>query len=192
MFLDIKFGLLWGFLVGLFFSQPLMPLWFLAGVLFALLPDIDFWIEYAMRGTVGGTVIGAHRTLLHNPIPYLLITLFVGALFGPAWMTLFALGVFGHFVHDLCGMGYGIRLFWPFSDRWYKCFSGKDGEIHYDFGHLYCSWSPEEMRALVAARGNDHWIQEELRYLYEHRLSLFLKLLATLIGIGALVAIFPL
>lgn len=192
MFLDIKLGLLWAFLIGLFFERELTPLWIVSSVLFALLPDIDFWIEYAMRGTVGGKTMGAHRSLLHNPIPYIPAALFIGASFGPAWMTLFALGVFGHFAHDLSGMGLGIRLFWPFSERWYKCFSSKDGEIHYDFGHLYCSWSPEEMKALVESRGNDNWIKEELRYMYRHRLSIFLKLLAMLVGIAMLVAVLPL
>lgn len=192
MFLDIKLGLFWAFLVGIFFEQALTPGWILAGVVFALLPDIDFWIEYAMRGTVGGTVMGAHRSLLHNPIPYIPVALFIGALFGPAWMTLFAIGVFGHFAHDLSGMGYGIRLFWPFSERWHKFFSGKDGEIHYDFDHLFVSWSPQEMAALVAARGNDRWIQEELRYMYEHRFSILLKLFGVLIGISILIAILPL
>lgn len=192
MFLDIKLGLLWAFLVGLFFEQELTPLWISAGVVFALIPDIDFWIEYLKRGTVGGKVIGAHRTFLHNPIPYIPATLFVGTFLGPAWMTLFALGVFGHFAHDLSGMGYGIRLFWPFSDRWYKLFSNKDGEIRYRFNHFIVSWSPEEMQRLVAEKGNDNWIKEELRYMHTHRFSIFLKLLATLIGIAALVAVLPL
>lgn len=192
MFLDIKLGLLWAFLVGLFFEQALTPEWILAGVVFALLPDLDFWIEFVERGTVGGKIIGAHRTLFHNPIPYIPAALFVGTFFGSTWMTLFTLGVFGHFAHDLSGMGYGIRLLWPFSDRWHKFFSDKNGEIHYDFDHLFVSWSPEEMAALVAARGNDNWIREELHYVYEHRLSILLKLLAALVGIGVLVAILPL
>ncbi len=192
MFLDIKLGLLWGFLVGLFFEQTLTPGWLLAGVIFALIPDIDFWIEYTMRGTVGGKTMGTHRALLHNPITYIPVALFIGTYFGPAWMTLFALGVFGHFIHDLSGMGLGIRLFWPFSDRWYKFFSSKDGEIHFDFDHFLCSWSPEEMKALVATRGNDNWIKEELSYLYRHRFSIVLKLVAVFVGIAVLIAILPL
>ncbi len=192
MLLDIKLGLCWAFLVGLFFEQTLTPLWIFAGVFFALLPDIDFWIEYIERGTVGGKTIGAHRTLFHNPSLYIPITLFIGTLFGPAWMTLFALGIIGHFVHDLSGMGYGIRLFWPFSDRWYKFFSDKDGGIHYTLDHLLVSWSPKEMQQLVAIQGNDTWFQEDLHYIYEHRLSILLKFLATLVGIGALVALLPL
>ncbi len=191
MFLDIKLGLLWALLIGLFFEQPLTPLWLLAGVLFALLPDTDFWIEYMQRGTVGGKVIGAHRTLFHNPLPYIPVALFIGTLFGPEWMLLFALGAFSHFVHDLSGMGYGIRLFWPFSERWYKFFSNQEGAIHYDFDHLVMSWSPEEMRDLVAQRGNDNWIREELHYMYAHRLSILLKLLLMLIGIGALATLLP-
>lgn len=192
MFLDLKLGLLWAFLIGLYFEQTLSPVWILSGVVFALLPDIDFWIEYIERGTVGGKTIGAHRTFLHNPLPYIPIAVLIGLLYDLPWMALFSAGVMGHFIHDLSGMGYGIRPFWPFSNRWYKFFSAKDGEIHYDFKHFVVSWSPEEMKTLVANRGNDNWIKEELWYMYEHRFAIFIKLLLTLIGIGVLVAVLPL
>ena len=192
MFLDIKLGLLWAILIAIIFDRTLTPLWFLSGVLFALLPDTDFWIEYAMRGTVGGKTMGAHRSLLHNPLPYIPITLFVGTFFGPAWMTLFAFGVFGHFAHDFSGMGLGIQAFWPLSERWYKLFSSKDGEIHYDMNHLYCSWSQTEIKALVSKRGNDNWIHEELRYMKEHRIDIFMKLCVVILGIMVLIAVLPL
>lgn len=192
MFLDIKLGLLWAFLVGLLFGHPFTPLWILAGVGFALLPDLDFWIEYLKRGTVGGKVIDLHRTLLHTPLTYLPVTLFVGSWFGPAWMTLFALGVFGHHVHDSMGMGYGIRWLWPLSTRWYKLFSGKDGEIHYDHHHLLASWDAEEMKTLVAERGNDHWIEEESAYMRREWKKIVGRLCLMVVVIVLLIAILPL
>lgn len=192
MFLDIKLGILWAFFVALLFEKIITPEWILAGVVFALLPDIDFWFEYWKRGTVGGTIIDLHRTLLHAPMTYIPITLFVGTYHGPAWMTLFALGIFGHHLHDSVGMGYGVRWLWPFTDHWYKFFSDKDGEIHYDFRHFFVSWNDREMRELVAKRGNDNWLREDIAYIRRHWKSIIGKLIITLIGITLLIIVLPL
>lgn len=192
MLLDIKLGLLWAILVAILFGQIITPPWLLAGVFFALLPDIDFWLEYIKRGTVGGKTIDLHRTLLHAPLTYIPVTILVGVYGGPAWMWLFGLGIFGHFIHDSMGMGYGIRWLWPFSTRWYKLFSGKDGAIHYDTDHLLTSWSDEEMIALVHERGNGNWIKEELQYMRQHWLALTLKLMFTFIIATLLIILLPL
>ncbi len=191
MFLDIKLGLAWAFLIAIFFEKIITPEWLLAGVLFALLPDIDFWIEYMKRGTVGGKLIDLHRTLLHNPLIYIPITLFIGSYFGTEWMMLFAFGVFGHFVHDSMGMGHGVRWLWPYSTRWYKLFSNKKGEIYYDFDHLLASWTPEEMKQLVQEKGNDNWIKEEIQYMQRHWFSILWKMLMVLGAIFLLMAALP-
>ncbi len=163
MFLDIKLGILWAFLLGVIFSEPFTLGWFLLGIVFALLPDLDFWIEYAKRGTVGGTVLGAHRTLFHNPLPYLLIATLVLYFFGTAWATM------GHLIHDTAGMGFGVRWLWPFSKKLYKVFSDKEGGIHYDMAHLkITSWDPEEIKTLVREKGNDSWLAEDIRYHVKH------------------------
>lgn len=188
MFLDIKLGLVWAFLVAIYFGKVITPEWLMMGIVFALLPDLDFWLEYIKRGTVGGKVIDLHRTLLHAPLTYIPIALFIGTYFGPAWMTLFALGVFGHHIHDSVGMGYGVRWLWPFSTHWYKFFSGKDGEIHYDFNHFLVSWTEEEMQELVHERGNDTWLKEDIGYMRRHWLSIVWKLILT-IGIAILLVI---
>lgn len=191
MFLDIKLGLAWAFLLAIFFEKIITPEWLIAGVLFALLPDIDFWLEYAKRGTVGGKVIDLHRTLLHSPVTYIPLILFVGSYFGTEWMTLLAFGVFGHFIHDSMGMGYGIRWLWPFSTNWYKLFSNKAGEIYYDFDHFFVLWSDEEMKKLVAERGNDNWVKEEMGYMRHHWFSILWKLLVVLGAILLLIIALP-
>lgn len=192
MFLDIKLGLAWAILVALIFDHTITASWLTAGVVFALLPDLDFWLEYARRGTVGGKVISLHRTLLHAPLTYVPVILFVGSFAGPAWMTLFALGIIGHHIHDSMGMGYGVRWLWPFSTRWYKLFSGHDGELHYDREHLLVSWSDEEMRALVARRGNDTWLKEDVHYHLTHWRTALWKLVLTAIVITLLIILLPL
>lgn len=165
MLFDIKLGILWAILSGVLFDMPLSFSWFFGGVLFALLPDLDFWVEYAKRGTVGGKVLGAHRTLLHNPLLYIPIALFIGAAAGDAWMTLFIMGVLGHFVHDSLGMGLGVRWLWPFSEKFYKIFSDKDGNIHYDRAHLTpVSWTTAEVQEILKKKGNDNWLREDLVY----------------------------
>lgn len=191
MFLDIKLGLGWAFLVAIFFEKMITPEWLIAGVVFALLPDLDFWFEYIKRGTVGGKVIDLHRTLFHAPLIYIPVALFIGTYFGPAWMTLFALGVFGHFIHDSMGMGYGVRWLWPFTTSWYKFFSGKDGEIHYDLNHFFVSWSDEEMKKLVAERGNDNWIKENIGYMRRHWFSILFKLIVVIGAITLLIIALP-
>lgn len=192
MFLDIKLGLLWAFLVAILFEKVITPEWIIFGVVFALLPDIDFWLEYAKHGTVGGKVIDLHRTLLHAPLIYIPIALFIGTWYGPAWMTLFALGILGHHLHDSVGMGYGVRWLWPFTTRWYKFFSSKDGEIYYDFQHFFVSWSDEEMKALVDKRGNDNWLKEDLAYMRHHWKSILGKLIITIAAIALLIIVLPL
>ncbi len=191
MLLDIKLGLAWAILVALVFEETITLGWLAAGIAFALLPDLDFWFEYLRRGTVGGKVIDLHRTLLHAPLTYIPVALGIGHLAGTAWMTLFVLGVLGHHIHDSMGMGYGVRWLWPFSTRWFKLFSAKDGELHYDFDHLFVSWSDEEIRALVARRGNDTWLTEDIRYHREHWRTALWKLVLTLIVVTLLIILLP-
>lgn len=192
MFLDIKLGIAWSFFVAIFFNRVITPEWLVAGTIFALLPDLDFLLEYLVRGTVGGTIIHFHRTLFHSPLTYLPITLFVGVLWGDAWMTLFGLCIVSHFLHDSVGMGFGIRWLWPFSTRWQKFFSTKNGEIHYAFKYFFCSWSDREMHALVADRGNDHWLVEDIQYHWQHRWMVLFKLALAAVIAFILVIILPL
>lgn len=182
MFLDIKLGLLWSVIVVFIFDISPTPILFGLGILFALLPDIDFWVELAERGTVGGKYLGAHRTLLHHPLVYIPLAIFIASFFDWTWATLFALGVFGHFIHDSMGMGYGIRWLWPLSSRWYKLFSDHNGGIRYDFKHFLASWSDEEMRALIRERGNDNWLKEDIAYARANLPTIIGKMLLFIFG----------
>lgn len=164
MFLDILLGTFWAFLTSAVFGVPLTPWWILLGIVFALLPDIDFWVELAKRKTVGGKTLGDHRVLTHIPflfvIPAILLFIYGGAALG----TLFILGVYGHFVHDATGMGYGYRLFYPFSPLFYKFFSDQEGNICQDRKHLCVRWTRAEVVALHQKYGNDQWIRDDIRY----------------------------
>lgn len=181
MFLDILLGTFWAFLTSVVFGVPLTPLWIVAGIVFAVLPDIDFWVEYLRRGTVGGKTLGDHRVLTHIPILFFIPAILLFLYAGPAWGTLFVLGVYGHFVHDATGMGYGYRLFYPLSPFFYKFFSDAHGNISYTREHFMVRWTRAEVEALHQQHGNDQWLQADIRYHLSHPWKLLRELLILLI-----------
>ena len=164
MLIDIFAGIVISLGVGHIFEVPLTPLWLLAGALFALLPDIDFFIEFFQRGTVGGKKLGSHRVLTHIPLLFVVPAVLLYVFVGMPLAILFTLCILWHFAHDAHAMGYGYRLFYPFSPKFYKFFSDKEGNYRYDFAHFVTSWTREEVDMLHQKHGNDHWIQDHLRH----------------------------
>lgn len=164
MLIDILVGILLALGVTHIFNIPPTGEWILLGAIFALLPDIDFIFEFIKRGTVGGKKLGAHRVLTHIPLLFVLPAALLYVFFGAPVTALFTLCIIWHFVHDSNAMGYGNRLLWPFSKRFYKFFSDKQGNYQYNWSHILVSWSKSEVEALHAQHGNDAWIQDHLRH----------------------------
>jgi len=154
--LDIGAGILLAIWVSWFWQINLSLGLVLAGIVFALLPDADFFVELAKRGRVGGKIIGAHRELTHFPITYVPIVAIIYVLFGEQTATLFSLAVVFHLLHDGIGIGWGIKYLWPFSKKTYKFFSEKDGKIS---SRLVVSWEDEELKKTVARYGDPNWIK---------------------------------
>ena len=157
-------GFLFSLFTATFFDIPLTWQWVVLGMLFALLPDIDFFVEFLQRGTVGGKTLGAHRVLTHVPLLFVIPGIALWYFFGIPLAILFALSITWHFLHDSHAMGYGYRMFYPFSPKFYKFFSDREGDYHYDFKHFFMGWSQDEVRVLHQKYGNDHWIQDHLRH----------------------------
>jgi len=157
MFLDIGIGILLSIWTSWFFHTDLTFTLVLAGIAFALLPDIDFFVELIRHGSVGGKVIREHRELTHFPIIYIPIAIFVFAIFGAMWTLFFILALFAHFLHDSIGLGWGIKWFWPFSRKAYKFFSEENGK--FSFHRLIVSWNSEELTKVVAGYGDPNWIR---------------------------------
>jgi hypothetical protein len=191
MLIDLAAGTLLSLLVAYIFDVDITLLWVLFGALGAVLPDIDFFVEYLRRGTVGGKKLGAHRVLTHLPLLFLLPTIILLFWLGPAWAVLFGAGILWHFGHDAHAMGYGYRLFWPFSQKFYKFFSDKEGNYCYNREHVLVSWTKEEVEALHQKYGNDSWIEDHLRYHANNWLRPILSLLL-LAGILLILTFFSL
>jgi hypothetical protein len=177
MLKDILAGIFWALLTSFLFGVPFTFGWAALGVLFALLPDIDFVVEYLARGTVGGKRLGAHRVLTHTPLLFVPVGFALFFWLGAAVAALFALGVIGHFLHDARGMGYGYRLFYPFDRHFYKFFSDREGRFSSAPENFVQRFSREEVERLHQEHGNDRWLQDDFAYHLAHWPGLLLKVL---------------
>lgn len=164
MLIDIIAGILISLGVAHFFEVPISPGWLFLGALFALLPDFDFFLEYLKRGTVGGKKLDAHRVVTHVPLLFLIPAVLFLVFVSTPVALLFVLCIIWHFLHDSHAMGYGYRLFYPFSTKFYKFFSDKEGNYRYDFNHLVTSWTREEVDTLHEKYGNENWIKDHVQY----------------------------
>lgn len=153
---DIGFGFLIAVITAHVFGVPITTTLVIICSIAALLPDIDFLVEFFRHGSVGGTVIREHRELLHFPITFIPFIALVWVLFGSVWGFVFLMGTLTHFLHDTVGIGWGIKWFWPISTRAYKLFSDERGRPAW----TATSWSAEEMPRLAKEHGVEHWIRD--------------------------------
>lgn len=128
-------------------------------VVFALLPDADFILHAFRRGA--DEFSHEHRDLFHNPLLFVPIGSAAIAYFNVDLAYLFALCTLAHFLHDSIGMGWGIRWAYPFSDRYYKFFSDKQGRMS---SNVLVSWTSEEQRQAAVCFGNPHWLKDYLKF----------------------------
>jgi hypothetical protein len=157
MFLDIGVGILLSLKAAWLFQKELTPAIIAAGIVFALLPDMDFIFEFLKHGSVGGKVIREHRELLHFPITFIPVAIGVLYSSGMFWGFLFSICILAHFLHDSIGVGWGIKWLWPFSKRSFKFFAKKDGS--FSWKDPVVSWSSEELPQVVAIHGDPDWIK---------------------------------
>jgi len=153
MVIDVGAGVLLALYVAHILHFFAEPSFILVGVACALLPDIDTILTlnpFIRR------MIGEHRSTIHTPVIYLVAAPLVWAVWGSAVGVLFALGVFYHLVHDTFFLGYGIKWFWPLSQRSFSFFHDKDGRITSDI----LIWQPEEDAAIKAKYQSAHWIRD--------------------------------
>lgn len=157
--LDLAFGLTAAWLLARFYGTPFPQTTLLLGAVFAVLPDIDFPIEWLSRGTVGGKKLGFHREITHYPLIYLPIIAMIAFLAGSFWAILLSLGLIFHFLHDSLGMGWGVKWLWPFDRRNFKFFSDKNGAWSLN---PIAAWEADELSIKVAEHGDPDWIKHYL------------------------------
>lgn len=149
---------------------------FVVGILLAHSPDIDALPEFLKRGKVSASAEHPHdhRAGFHYPLVVLPLLGVLAYLFGYwGWVVLMAVGL--HFINDVYGTGWGVKLFWPFSNRNYKILTRRVNQPKYVLLvsgvwdtlpeserklQLLASWNAEELSHYIQKWGMDDWIDE--------------------------------
>ena len=177
--MDIGLSLIYAVITTKVFNIDLTSTIILLSIAFGLLPDIDMSVEIFKKGAFHGNGDKFHRTITHFPILYLPIIPFIFYRYGNFWGTLFTVNLFSHFIHDVIGTGWGLKLLWPFSKKNFKMFSDPiNGKLSTNF---IVSWNPRELKISVERYGDKHWFKN----LYLNFSNVFLlELLFLVIGIA--------
>jgi len=171
MLLDGGLGIIGAIIFAHILQINISPLVLGTSILFALLPDIDFifgWIKHTELKHVSHE----HRDLLHYPLLFLPIGFLVIAYFSFTYACLFIILSFLHFIHDSIGIGWGVLWLYPFSKKYYKFFSEKNGHFS---KKLIVSWTHEEQHEASTQFGDKDWFKNI--YLKLHPISVIELLL---------------
>lgn len=156
MLLDIGLGILTAVSASILFDTELSWTLISLGIVFALVPDIDFLLEYIKHGSVGGKFLREHREITHYPITYIPATIIVYVIWGKVIAFMFIAGAILHLIHDSMGIGWGIKWLWPFNRNSYKLFAEKDNSLSKNF---LVYWTSEELPRFVEKYGDPNWIK---------------------------------
>lgn len=167
--MDIGVGILASIFVSGVYDTQIVFWLVIAGIIFALLPDIDFILYFFETDKLKAY---NHRFLIHNPLLYIPIgSIIVWLTLGKIFAVLFAVASFFHFAHDSFGIGRGVRWLYPFS---------KNG---FAFGYLHSRqlkwglWKPmfifdeKYLEEFDRDHGDRDWIKKI--YLRPHIFSIF-------------------
>lgn len=182
MLLDVALGILGSIAFARLFETDLNTYLIFSSIGLALLPDLDFLIQWIRKSKLG-EVNYSHRELLHYPIFFVLAGFTISFLFDVRYGALFIALTLLHFLHDSIGIGWGVIWLYPFSQRSYKFFSEKNGRFSTNF---LVSWTPEELQRVEAQHGDKDWLRNI--YLRPHPIAL-VELLAFVIALGILVVV---
>jgi len=160
MFFDIGIGIIISIFISWRFGIEPSFSFFLLGVSFAMIPDIDFILH--LIKTKFKDTSHEHREILHYPILFfglgLPLLLFIGVQKEIIW--LFVLGVSWHFINDTTTIGYGIQWLWPFSNKYLSMFNfhNTPNKPKLPF-RLFNIWSPKEVDDIAKKYGDPDWIK---------------------------------
>jgi hypothetical protein len=133
--------------------------YFIFGLLFSVLPDLDGVKEFLRHRKIDAGEHGDHRDGLHYPLVWVVIGAIM-FLINPLVGTLFTLCVLAHFMNDSWGTGWGVVWLWPFSNRSYKLFSHKNADADTSMTSLIASWDPVAKNEAAKRLGNRNWLED--------------------------------
>lgn len=159
--LDIGIGIFAAIIFAHAINVPLDWQILVVSILFSLLPDLDFAIYFFKRKKLD-ELAHEHRDIMHNPIIYIVAGFIILSFWSIALAWLFTILSFWHFLHDSIpeGGGWGIRWLYPFSKKYYKFFSDKDGKSARQF---VVAWTQKEQKQAAKEFGDPNWVKHYLQ-----------------------------
>ena len=130
-----------------------------AATIFSLLPDVDALPELFLHGAVGKKQVNSklptnHRSFMHYPALYLIFGLLLYS-WDQFWGVIFIGAITLHFLRDVLGTGWGIKLLWPMSYKNYKFMSSGANSMH--SAH---SFADSEIPEIASTQGNSNWLED--------------------------------
>ncbi len=156
---DFGHGILLTILLLILFDVEPSILYFLLGIIFSILPDLDGITEFLRYKKIDAGEHGDHRDGLHYPLAWIAVGI-VFILIKPFIGTLFTLCVVVHFINDSWGTGWGIEWLWPFNHRSYKLFSRNNVDADVTLSQLVTLWDPQSKNDTAKRLGNRNWVDD--------------------------------
>lgn len=148
MFIHLLAGSLIFLLFGKFFDIEITRNFLLLGAFWGILPDPVSYI--LSRAVVMNKWAHTHRDNISHSVFLYLGLLAVSILFDYKMGILASLAMLTHPFCDLYGIGWGVKLFYPLSNKTYKLFYNKQ---------ILSVWTQKETNAHAEKSGDDHWIK---------------------------------
>ncbi len=168
MLLDIGLGILIPIMLSKIFGSELTDSFLAFGILFSLLPDIDFIIHKLFLPKTSSLKDYRHREILHFPILYIITGAIIVFIVKKDLVLLFIICSLFHFIHDSIGIGWGVQWFAPFNRNYYQFLYTANKNLDWSLVYKY---KPEELDGMVEKYGDKDWFRKI--YLKFHPYSLF-------------------
>ncbi len=158
-FCDAGLGALSVIFICSIFGVPVTGGYFLVGIIFAYIPDIDWALDkhFWKTGTVAAYAANPydHREGLHKPLLWAAVISVWGLLVASPAPHIAMTAVMMHFLHDTTGTGWGMPWLWPLSKRRFKLFSTRDNVL--SLRSIFMSWSYAELPEYITKYGRGNW-----------------------------------
>lgn len=148
MFIHILTGSLIFFIWGLGADWKMTTGYVFEGAFVGLFPDI---LSFLLGGKMTtGKWSHKHRENISHSLFLPLAVFCIFIFWNWRWATLLSLTIITHPLLDLFGIGWGVKLFYPFSQTTYKLFYKRK---------IINSFTPEEVDKEAGKYGDENWIK---------------------------------
>lgn len=157
MFYDIGIGVLLSLGLSHVLSIPPSGMWVVMGVVFSLIPDLDFLFHLRKGGSTKNA--HKHRDYWHYPLIFVPVGTLIIVLFSWQYALLFLFATLLHFIHDSIGIGWGVQWLYPFKTNHYAFLYHYEPKGRRLARQNFYSWRHDEIDTLSRNHGDVDWVK---------------------------------